>query len=96
MSNINKFLNVPFLKVYTTSKLFNYQQAKKNVDMRVLNKLQYKNTWNFLESLLSAKRIGLNVKNDNEIRQCVYNNKKGVVIPWGIKKGRQFFIFYFS
>lgn len=30
MSNINKFLNVPSLKIYTTSKLFNYSAGLKN------------------------------------------------------------------
>ena len=81
MNNINKFLNVRSLEVNTTSKLFNYsagwknKNKKKNVDIRVLNKLQYEKIrcimQNFLGSLLSAKRIGLNVKNDNEMRQCV-------------------------
>jgi len=98
MSNINKFLNVPSLEVYIRRANFlTIQQAKKkNVDIRVLNKLQNRNirciAWNFLESLLSANRIGLNVKNDHEIGS-VYNEKKRGCHPWGNQEGGDNFFY---
>jgi len=73
MSNINKFLNVPSLKVYIRQANFlTIQQAKKKCRHSCTQQIaEHKHPMYHVESLLSANRIGLNVKNDHEIRQCI-------------------------
>lgn len=74
MRHINKFLNVPSLKVYIRRANFlTIHQAKKKKCRHSCTQqiAEHKHPMYHVESLLSANRIGLNVKNDREIRQCI-------------------------